>query len=63
MIRIINSETSYPGIGNRQRRWDIVTFLLAGNDFFPFLLFSWKAGFKSATTASFENTICDMCTS
>jgi hypothetical protein len=29
-----------PVTGNRQRQWDLVTFLLAGMDLFPSLLFS-----------------------
>jgi hypothetical protein len=61
-----------PVTGNRQRRWDIVSFLLAGNDIFPFFLFSQEElqlSFleilvRKAKAAFFENTMCDsLCTS
>jgi hypothetical protein len=61
-----------PVTGNRQRRWDIVTFLLSGNDLFPILLFSHEEPplsfleiwLENAITVFFENTICDsFCTS
>jgi hypothetical protein len=72
MIRIIKSEIYLPVTGNRQRRWDIVTFLLSRNALFPILLFSQEEPplsfleiwLENAIAAFFENTIYDsFCTS
>jgi hypothetical protein len=72
MIRVINSEMYLPVTRSRQRRWDIVIFLLSGSDLFPILLFSQEEPplsfleiwVKNAIAAFFEDTICDsFCTS
>jgi hypothetical protein len=57
MSSIINSEMYLPVTGNRQRRWDIVTFLLAGNDLFPILLFSQEESPLSFLETWLENAI------